>query len=207
MNELSIHTISDIQLRVNHHGTPKVPIRGFGRIYDIALQALPVNPTPSFKDHRKEKNLDISRYGEEWVDKMKSSTEIPKFCCITDLIRFMMNEAEKLTKGSVHQDDFFIVHNDLVLMTAKEKINWMRKNGYLHIWLLPLNGLQDGTPYACRPVGNIPQFMPLDNLLNRDILNYLRMHSFLSRYILDQEETDKEERNICFTNPVGADRM
>ena len=56
----------------------------------------------------------------------------------------------------------------------------MRKNGYLHTWLLPLNGLQYGIPYASRPVGNIPDFIPLDNSLNRNILHSLRMHSFLS---------------------------
>ena len=45
-----------------------------------------------------------------------------KFCCITDLIRFMMKEAENLIKGSVHEEDFFIFHDALVLMTAKETI-------------------------------------------------------------------------------------
>ena len=79
---------------------------------------------------------------------MKSSTVMSKLCCITDPIRFMMNEAEKLMKGSVHKDDQLIVHHALVLITAKETINWTRNNGYLNIWLLPLNGLQDGTPYA-----------------------------------------------------------
>ena len=39
-----------------------------------------------------------------------------KFCCITDLIPFMMKETEKLMKGSVHEDDLFIFHDDLVLM-------------------------------------------------------------------------------------------
>ena len=57
------------------------------------------------------------------MDKLKSSTKISKFCCIANLIRFTMNEAEKLMKGSVHEDYFFIVHDALVLMTAKEKIN------------------------------------------------------------------------------------
>ena len=80
------------------------------------------------------------------MDKLKSSTAMSKFCCITDLIRFMMNEAEKLVKGSVHEDNLFVVHDDLVLITAKEKIKWMRQNGYLHRWLILLNGLQDGTP-------------------------------------------------------------
>ena len=80
------------------------------------------------------------------MDKLKYSTAMSKLCCIPDLICFMMNEAEKLMKGSVHEDDFFIVHDALVLMTATETINWMRKNGYLHRWLLPLNVLQYGTP-------------------------------------------------------------
>ena len=29
-------------------------------------------------------------------------------------------------KGSVHEYDFFIFHDALVLMTAKDKIAWMR---------------------------------------------------------------------------------
>ena len=66
-----------------------------------------------------------------------------KFCCITDLIQFLMKEAENLMKGSVHEGDFFIVHDDLVLMTAKETIEWMKEKNYYHRWLLPMNGLQD----------------------------------------------------------------
>ena len=76
MNELSIHTIADVQLHVHHHCIPKVHIKGFGRISDIALQALPGNPHPSFKDHRKAKNMYLSSYGEIWVDKLKSRTEM-----------------------------------------------------------------------------------------------------------------------------------
>ena len=50
-----------------------------------------------------------------------------KFCCITDLIQFMMKEAKNLIKGSAHEDDFFIVHDALVLMTVKETIEWMKE--------------------------------------------------------------------------------
>ena len=60
---------------------------------------------------------------------MKYSTEMSKFCCITNLIRFMTNEAENLMKGSVHEDDFYIVHDALVLMAAKETMNWMKEKG------------------------------------------------------------------------------
>ena len=42
----------------------------------------------------------------------------------------MMKEAENLMKGSVHEDDFFIVHDALVLMTAKDTIQWMKEKNY-----------------------------------------------------------------------------
>ena len=64
-----------------------------------------------------------------------------KFCCITNLIRFMMKEVENLMKGSVHEDYFFIVHDALVLMTAKETIKCMKEKNCFHRWLLPMNGL------------------------------------------------------------------
>ena len=96
------------------------------------LQALLGDPPSSFKEHRKAKNPYLSRYGEIWVDKLKSFTAMSKFCCITNLIRFMINEAEKMMKGSVYEEYFFIVHDALVLMTAKKTINWMRKKEYLH---------------------------------------------------------------------------
>ena len=71
----------------------------------------------------------------------------------------------------------------------------MKQNGYLPRCFLPLNVLQDSNPYSRCPVGNIPEFMTLNNSLNSDILHSLRMHSVLSHYILDGEETDEEERN------------
>ena len=63
-----------------------------------------------------------------------------KFCCINDLILFMMKELDNLMKGYAHEDNLFIVHNDLVLMTAKETITWIKDNRYFHSWLLPMNG-------------------------------------------------------------------
>ena len=110
-----------------------------------------------------------------------------------------MKETENLMKGSVHEDDFFIVHDALVSMTAKETIEWMKEKNWFHRWLLPMNGLQDGTPYAGRPLGNSPNYMPLDNSLNRDILQSLRFHCVLSRFVIDREGTDEEERNMRFS--------
>ena len=49
-----------------------------------------------------------------------------KFYCITDLIWFMMKEAERLMKGFVHEEYLFIVNDDLVLITVNEMITWMK---------------------------------------------------------------------------------
>ena len=122
-----------------------------------------------------------------------------KICCITDLMRFMMKEAEKLMNGSINEDDFFIVQDALVLMIVKENIKWMKENNYFHRWLMPMNGLQDRTPYDGRPVGNSLEFMPLDNILNRDILHSLSLHCVLSRFLLDREGTYEEDRNVRFS--------
>ena len=122
-NAIIIHTIANLQRYVRSYGLPKLPVRGLGRIYEHILVDLPRKPTSYIKDHRKSKNPYFLRYGERWVDNLKLSSSMSKFCCTTDLIRFMMKEAEKLMKGSVHEDYLFIVHDALVLMTAKEKSN------------------------------------------------------------------------------------
>ena len=95
MNEINIHTFAYLQRYVRSYGLPKLPICGLGQIYEHGLAALPGKPKPSIKDHRKAKNTDFSRYGERWEEKLKSSSPMSKFCCIIDLIRFMMKEAEK----------------------------------------------------------------------------------------------------------------
>ena len=64
----------------------------------------------------------------------------------------MTNEAETMMKGSAQEDALCIIHNALVLIIAKEKIKWLKQNGCLHICMITLNGLQDGTPYAENPV-------------------------------------------------------
>ena len=84
-------------------------------------------------------------------------------------------------------------------MTAKETIKWTKENNCFHRWLLPMNGLQYRTAYDGRPIGNIPDFMPLDNRLNRDILHTFRFNCVLSRFFLDREGTDEEERNMRFS--------
>ena len=126
LNEMNIHNISGLQSYVWSYELPKLPIRGLGQIYEHVLEALPRKPMTSIKYHSIAKKPYLSRYGERWLEKLNSSSSMSKFCCITDMIQYMMKESEKLMKGYVHEDDFFIVHDALVFMKAKEMIKWMK---------------------------------------------------------------------------------
>ena len=75
----------------------------------------------------------------------------------------------------------------------------MKENNYYHRCLLKTDEFQDGTTYAGRPVGNITEFMPLYNALNREILHSFNFNCVLNLFLLDGEVTDKEERNIRFS--------
>ena len=79
MNEINVRTIADFQRYVQSYGFPKLSIRGLGQIYDQALVALPGKPTPSVKNRRKAKNPHYSRYGDRWVEKLKTSSSMSKF--------------------------------------------------------------------------------------------------------------------------------
>ena len=77
-NEMKIQTIADLQRYFRLYGFPKLPIRGFGQIYEHGLEDLPSKPMPSIKDHRKAKNPYFSRYGEIWVENLKLSSSLLK---------------------------------------------------------------------------------------------------------------------------------
>ena len=68
-----------------------------------------------------------------------------------------------------------------------------------------MNGLQYRTLYAGRPVGKSHKFMPLDNILNRDIVHSFRFHCVLSRFLLYGEGKDEGERNMRFSFSTPKD--
>lgn len=68
-------------------------------------------------------------------------------------------------------------------MTDKLCKDWMQKMGFLHRWLLPEYGLNAGTVYAGRPVGNSPELMPWDCKLNADVLSQLNRHVLFTKHL------------------------
>ena len=70
-------------------------------------------------------------------------------------------------------------------MTARSTIEWMKREGCYSRWLLPQLGLNKGTPYNGRPIGNLPKIMLLDNALNNDVQISLCTHCAVTAYLPD----------------------
>ena len=63
----------------------------------------------------------------------------------------------------------------------------MKEKGYYKRWLIPQLHLNDGTVYVCKPVGNRPEWMPLDNVLNNDIQSSLSLHCAITAHLSDED--------------------
>ena len=72
-------------------------------------------------------------------------------------------------------------------MTAASTVRWMKDTGIYKRWLIPQNGCNEGTVYKQRPVGNSPEFMPLDNSLNQDIQLSLSLHCAVTAHLPDDD--------------------
>ena len=72
-------------------------------------------------------------------------------------------------------------------MTAKKTVRWMNLKEYYKRWLIPQLGCNENTVFQCRPVGNSPEFMPLDMLLNNDIQLSLSLHCTITAHLPDDD--------------------
>jgi hypothetical protein len=75
--------------------------------------------------------------------KIDSCVALSSFVCVTKLIEHMWTETEKMFKGSKYEDDWYIYHDALTLMTATDTKLWMEEKGYLKRWIRPKLGLFD----------------------------------------------------------------
>ena len=79
-------------------------------------------------------------------------------------------------------------------MTAGEAITWMKQTNIYHRWLLPI-GINGGTVFFGRPVGNLSEMMPMDCYLNKDHDDALVAHIFHT-YHLENDDEKKPSLSI-----------
>ena len=105
----------------------------------------------------------------------------------------MMKESERVMKGTIHEKTWMVYHDALSIMTSRSTKEWMKGKGYLDRWILPSMDLYNNLPHDARrfyegkPVGNSPEFMPLDTHLNQDLHSSHDFHATLSQDLPDDD--------------------
>ena len=99
---------------------------------EVLSKFVPQDSPPKF-DHRTTENPFQSKYADEWELYIDKKALVGKVC-ITDLIDHMFAETAKLFPD---QDDWWVVHDSLSLMTAATSRRYMDRKGFLKHWVLP----------------------------------------------------------------------
>ena len=134
--------------------------------------------------------------GHNWIKEVENCTFMKPYMSIKNLLRKKYDASEKVFKGTPFEDEWLVYHDMLNLMTAISTIRWMKEVNIYKRWLLSKNNLNGGTTYSGRPVGNSPEFMPLDNALNNDIQQSLSLHCAITL-----ELDDNDERKFSMRTP------
>lgn len=137
-------------------------------------------PAPEAIDCRKAENPYERKYGANWKKEIANCTMLNSFMCITSMIEHIIKECTEFYRGGPHEDDWYFYHDALSLMTAKETIRWMTEKDYYKRWLLPVNGCYDDDPDLKKkgavPMGDTPEMMTWDNVLNNDLHQTVARH-------------------------------
>ena len=149
-------------------------------------------------DYRKESNPYKARYPETWEEEIRQTVFMKQYACITELVQHIHDCSKAAFVGTVHEDDWYFYHDALKQLTAKSTVKWMKERDIYKRWLIPQLGINAGTTYFGRPVGNRPEWMPLDNSLNNDIQSVLSLHCTITAHIEDVND----ERKFSLATPT-----
>jgi hypothetical protein len=194
LNKLTTAQIGNLASKI------RIPLVRLNEAYAQAMHSISGAKPPEM-DYRKHQNPYEAKYGVLWEEKIKTARLMSAYTCITDLVEHIVVESEKVMKGTKHENDWVFYHDALSLMTAKETVEWMKKEGHYQRWILPKNGLHSDdktlSAYLHQPVGNSPENMPWDTLLNQDVKKAVKHHVNLTH---DLHEDDPKKFTISTPN-------
>jgi hypothetical protein len=154
-----------------------------------SAQTCEMEDAPESKDHRKEVNPYLSKYGlDNWETQCDKDALVGKVC-IGEMVDHIFGETKKCFPDS---EDWWVYHDALSLMTATRTVAYMEKMDYYRHWILPEHNIFSDLP-ECRkwkkkPVGNRPEVMPLDQSLNKDVHDGVDQQVVLSQKLTDDDD-------------------
>ena len=167
----------------------------------VQTEPVAAETTTAPRDHRTHQNPYHSKWGPiEGEKKIRNCAALNKFCCIKELVIHIVDESKAMFKGTDHENNWFFYHDALSVMTSADTIAWMRGEGYLKHWMLPQNGLLDGTRYENKIPGDSPELMPMDSTLNKDIDDSGKRHVAVTCH-LEWSKEYKDQRKFSLATP------
>ena len=88
---------------------------------EAANRSLP-GSAPPVKDHTKEPNPYMSLYPDTYEKELRNTIALQNSCTINDLIDHIFTESEKIFKGTAYEDNWYVYHDALSLLTSKRSI-------------------------------------------------------------------------------------
>ena len=195
LQEIGIKTIGELKsIKINEiDNLPKGLNESKLTKFRNEAQLASNHDAPKTIDHRVSSNPYESKFGADWEKHLQSSPTFSHSSYICNYISHMMSESERVMKGTVHENTWKVYHDALSIMTSKATKEWMQDKGYLDRWILPSNDLYDNLPsearrfYEGKPVGNSPEFMPLDTHLNQDLHSSHDYHATVTQHLEDDD--------------------
>jgi len=205
LQEIGVKTIGELKRIDNPHKLDNLPKSltqmKLTKFWNEA-QSASNECAPKSIDHRVCSNPYESKFGDDWEQHLQASPTFSHSSYICNYIEHMMNESERVMKGTIHEKTWMVYHDALSIMTSKSTKQWMKEKGYLDRWILPSSDLYDNLPsearrfYEGKPVGNSPEFMPLDTHLNQDLHSSHDLHATIT-----QNEADNDPKKFDGSTP------
>ena len=85
----------------------------------------------------------MSLYPDTYEKELRNTTALQNSCTINDLIDHIFTESEKIFQGTAYEDNWYVYHDALSLLTSKKAVDYMKEKGYYKHLILPLFGLND----------------------------------------------------------------
>jgi hypothetical protein len=214
-----INTVLDVKLMTKNKISVIVADKAF-RVSEHKLRELQKQadqakkgsvPSRIYKDHRQEDNPYLSRFWHDsWKDEIGKCSSMSGSICVTTMIHHMVDEVNRVMKGTNHEGEGQFYHDTLTLMTCEKSKAYMLQHDLLKYWLLPLENLQKGTRYHNYIPGDSPEMMPLDETLHMDIHACARYHVAITSHLphIDQNKfslcppKEISRAYLCIVDPV-----
>ena len=115
------------------------------------------------------------RYGAGWKDHWPKAF---KYLCIIDIMAKVIDEGNRIFKGSTREHDWVIYHDRLSQWWEEDAQEYLRSRGFFHRQYRAVGFTNDTlTPYyKNKLMGDSPELMPLDSSLFNDLIEAIAKH-------------------------------